>query len=171
VFTPAPHPATGATPLIYQWRFISRTCWVKTAMKGHIGIYKPEMKNNLTRLAQFIVLFVLARGSNSAAQPLIALPPQNQTNFVGAVTIFSVEPPAPPPLTTKRTTNAPAPPAAASTQLVVSNAQLSDLGSYRVVVTNAEGSVTSAPAQLYVFPTFVPASPQELLTVPGDSQV
>lgn len=56
-------------------------------------------------------------------------------------------------------------PAATNSDLVISNAQLSDVGSYSIVATNFYGSVTSTPASLTVYTNVsVTVSPPQLYT-------
>jgi polyhydroxybutyrate depolymerase len=86
------------------------------------------------------------------AQPTIVTQPQDQTNGVGSTAMFSVTATSPlsmsyqwvfgtPPVNLDSATNA---------TLMLPTVQLTNQGPYEVVVTDSQGSVTSAVANLYV---------------------
>jgi hypothetical protein len=90
----------------------------------------------------------LALGSVNAAfaQPVIANQPVSQTNVVGSSATLCVEATGTPPLFYQWRRGAGNLPAETNACLVFTNLQTANAGNYIVVVTNSEGSVTSATA-------------------------
>jgi len=102
--------------------------------------------------------------------PVIQTPPRTQTAEVGATVELRVTVPDPLPALSLwyfNDTNFVA--CTANCALEMTNAQLSHSGTYNVIVTNAAGSVTSAPAVLNVIPAVArrPAAGVTLLGEPG----
>ncbi|MCX6927195.1 MAG: immunoglobulin domain-containing protein, partial [Verrucomicrobia bacterium] len=88
--------------------------------------------------------------------PAIVTPPASQTVFTGANVTFTVSASGTPPLSyqwQKDTVNIAG---ANVSSLTLSSVTATDAGSYRVVVTNTAGSVTSAAATLIVNPAPTP---------------
>ena len=107
--------------------------------------------------------------------PSISTQPQDQSVFVGQNATFTVVASGEGPLsyqwfynTDTLLTNA------TNVSLTISNAQLSDIGGYSVVVSNANGTALSASANLSVSVPTAPsiiAGPQDLTVLPGQNAV
>ena len=85
---------------------------------------------------------------NPSAPPAIFTPPQSQTVTIGATVPFTVLASGTPPLTYQWQfdgTNLPGP---QSSSLILSNVTANQAGTYAVILNNAWGSITSAPAIL-----------------------
>ena len=82
--------------------------------------------------------------------PSVNTPPQGGVAFLGQKWTFSVGASGSAPLSYQWQMNGQAIPGATSTNYILSPVQWGDAGSYRVVVSNRYGSVTSAPAQVRV---------------------
>ena len=82
--------------------------------------------------------------------PRIIVQPQSQEVFVAATVIFTVQASGSQPLIYQWSFNGVNIPGATTNTLTISQAQLTDSGSYAVVVSNAFGSDTSLPAILAV---------------------
>ncbi len=105
--------------------------------------------------------------------PTINTQPQDQSVFVGQNATFTVAASGDAPLiyqwfynTDTLLTNA------TNASLTISNAQLSDIGGYSVVVSNANGTATSASANLSVTVPTAPSivtQPQNLTVLPGQN--
>ena len=84
------------------------------------------------------------------AQPVIITQPKWQTNVVGSAATFSVEATGVPPLAYQWRFNNANRAGATESTLIIPNVQSANQGNYLVVVSNFDGSVTSAVARLYV---------------------
>jgi hypothetical protein len=89
-------------------------------------------------------------------RPIITQEPKSQTNVVGGTVTFVVEASGTAPLSYQWSFNSVGNPLPGATNAisVITNVQASHVGAYRVVVTNAEGSVTSRVASLEIESTF-----------------
>ncbi len=120
----------------------------------------PNRKSYLPSPALATLLSLLAASFHASSQPVIVDPPQSTTNVVGTTVSFSVFATGTSPLSYQwqyfgvflnNETNA---------VLSLTNVQTSNAGAYAVIVTNVEGSVTSAVATLTVWvPPAVTAVP------------
>ena len=97
---------------------------------------------------------LLANVAESVGQPVIVCPAKSRTYSVGSTARLCVTARGTPPLTYQWVKDSPPVVIAGATNatLVLTNVQLSDSGLFRVIVTNASGSVTSAPVRLSVEP-------------------
>jgi hypothetical protein len=93
--------------------------------------------------------FLSALTQRADAQPIIINQPQSQTNIVGTVAAFSVGATGTTPLFYQWQHDA-ALPSQTNATLTLTNVQISSTGDYSVVITNIQGSVTSAVATLTV---------------------
>ena len=94
-----------------------------------------------------------------AVAPTITTQPQSQTVGVGANAVFSVMAAGTSPLSYQWRLNGTNISGAVASSLTVTNAQVTNSGTYSVVITNAHGSVTSSNALLAVIvPVCVPAA-------------
>ena len=96
-------------------------------------------------------------GTNAATAPGIAGQPQSATNGVGSSVMFSVAATGTMPVAYQWRFNGANSPGASQSTLAKSNVQMSDAGSYCVVVVNAAGSITSAVVALTVTNNLPPA--------------
>ena len=93
---------------------------------------------------------------------LITQGPQSQSVFIGTSVLLAVTAEGTSALTYQWTKNGTALQGATNATLNVSNATLSDSGSYSVIVRNASGAITSPPAILTVAPLFITTQPRSL---------
>ncbi len=164
--------ATGTGPLGYQWRKggmdisgkTSATLSIASCVAGDAGSYDCVVTN-------------LAGTATSAAAtltvrtlPSITTPPASQTIVQGNPVTFSVVAAGTGPLAyqwQRATTNLPG---ATGTSYSIPSVALSDTGSYRVVVTNLAGTVTSVDATLTVqAPPHVTGDPLSQTVNQGDT--
>jgi hypothetical protein len=94
------------------------------------------------------ILFLSLAGS--LAQPVITSQPVSQTNVVGSIVTLCVEATGTPPLFYQWRRGAGNLPGQTNACLVLTNLQTANAANYTVVVTNGEGSVTSAVALVRV---------------------
>lgn len=101
--------------------------------------------------------FLLFDDFSIAAAPVLALPvitsdPQSRTNIAGSVASFTVAASSTTPLSYQWQHNNTNLPAATNATLTLLNVATTNAGSYRALVGNAAGSVSSGTAQLTVLP-------------------
>lgn len=82
--------------------------------------------------------------------PIIVKPPQNTSAFIGNSVTLSVTAVSDTALSYQWQKNTVDMPGQSAQTLTIINAQTTDTAQYRVVVTNANGTTTSLPAQLTV---------------------
>ena len=82
--------------------------------------------------------------------PVLTVQPQSRTNVAGTVAAFSASATGTAPLSYQWLFNGTGIQAATGTNLTLNNVQPANAGDYRVVITNAGGSVTSSVASLTV---------------------
>src|SRR6266404_5490359 len=117
-------------------------------------------RNTRTRL--FAVAMSLATFTPVFGQPVITTQPQWQTNIAGTTAAFSVTATGALPLSYQWRKSSSNLGGATNDTLILPNVQSSDQAIYAVVVTNSEGSVTSALARLYVlFPSSITSQPKD----------
>src|SRR5262249_53623920 len=124
------------------------------------------MKPKSHLLAAGLLLAGLASG---LSQPVITRQPQSQTNVVGSTVTLDVEARGTQPLAYQWRKDAIEIINATNAMLLFANLQLSNAGSYTVVVSNVEGSVTSTVAYVRVLvPPTITASPTNQIAEVGD---
>jgi endonuclease/exonuclease/phosphatase family metal-dependent hydrolase len=144
--------ATGTLPLAYQWRFNSAD------ISGATDSTYSRTNAQITDAGSYSVLVTNIAGSVTSVTatltvnepPSINSQPQSQTNFVGQNATFTVAATGAAPLSYQWRFNGADLGAATGTSYTRSNAQLTDAGSYSVVVTNDFGTRTSSTAVLTV---------------------
>lgn len=94
----------------------------------------------------------LAAIAHTAAQPTITLQPKNQTASLFATATFRVGAMGTNPFSYQWQFNGVPIPDAVSNSLAIPSVQRTNAGSYRVVITDASGSVTSSVATLIIVP-------------------
>jgi hypothetical protein len=152
VFTVA---ASGYPLPTYQWRFngtnlagATGDSFTRTnAQAAHSGGYSVVVSNSLGSVTSIVA--TLTVNTNGIA-PTISIPPQSQTVQQGQSATFTVTASGTSPLTYQWRFNDADLAGANGSSYTRFNAQTADAGEYRVVVTNAAGAVTSAPATLTV---------------------
>ena len=137
---------------------------------------KPELGNAIWRVAEDVFADARTVGGGGPVAPGITQPPQPQSVAQGAEAVFAVTAEGTPPLSFQWLRNGTALSdggriaGSATAQLVVSNAQPEDAGSFEVIVSNAAGSVRSAAVELTVRvpqPPTITQSPQPQALIQG----
>jgi arylsulfatase A-like enzyme len=124
------------------------------------------MKPKSHLLAAGLLLAGLASG---LSQPVITRQPQSQTNVVGSTVTLAVEATGTQPLAYQWREGGIEIINATNTMLLFANLQLPNAGSYTVVVSNVEGSVTSTVAYVRVLvPPTITTSPTNQIAEVGD---
>ncbi len=147
--------ASGYPLPTYQWRFnganlagaTSDTYTRTNAQVSHNGGYSVVVSNSQGVVTSAVATLTV---STNGLPPSIVTPPQSQTVEVGENAAFTVTASGSAPLSYQWRFNGANISGATTTSYTRSNAQLTDAGSYAVVVTNAAGSITSAPGTLTV---------------------
>ncbi|MDP1579052.1 MAG: pectinesterase family protein [Candidatus Didemnitutus sp.] len=151
----------AGTALTYQWRkngenilnATNSTHAIGSATLGDAGDYTVAVTSPAGTTVSAVATLTVTIG---AVAPSFAVDPTGATVLVGGAHTFSTVVNGTAPLTYQweRSSNGGANytpvNSATSTSLVITNAQLSDAGLYRLVATNSQGSVTSASATLVV---------------------
>jgi hypothetical protein len=144
--------ASGSTPLAYQWQRANTNIPGATAVELVMSNVQPAQAGNY----RVIVTNVAGAVTSSVATLTVLTPPQivsqptNFTTIPGGSASFNVLASGSAPLAyqwQEANTNVPA---ATTNSLQFSNVQPAQAGTYRVIVTNVAGALTSAPATLRV---------------------
>jgi uncharacterized repeat protein (TIGR01451 family) len=158
--------AVGTGPLAYQWFKDTVPLADGTNITGSQSATVHVLQVQLADLGNYSVtvsnLYGQVVSSNATLvshfPAVISTPPASQTVPAGSVVSFTVEASGSSPISFQwqrgGTNLADGGKLSGSTtaSLTVSNVQAADMGSYSVVVTNAYGGATSAPAALLVWP-------------------
>jgi hypothetical protein len=146
--------ADGVPPLTYEWFF--NTGPIPDVSSHHLHLSDVQA----SQAGGYRVVVIGPFGSVTSAwalltvtgdAPTIQVPPRSQTVSLGSTADFSVVANGPPPLGYQwffNVTNAI--PGGATSVLELTNVQFSQAGTYKVLVTNAFGNVTSAAVRLTV---------------------
>ncbi len=169
--------ASGTAPLLYQWRRDG------VALVGVTGASLALTKVTPSSAGAYSAVVTNAAGSATSASapitvkpvtvptpPQITAPPASATVNAGANVTLSVAAAGTAPLTFQWRKDGSALPGATNASLSLTNVQPSAAGSYLVVVTNAVGGATSAPAVLAVrsgAPPQITAQPVSQTVNPG----
>jgi hypothetical protein len=155
--------STHGYPLSYQWRFNggqipgATNSWyqITNVQPANAGTYSVVVwdccSSALSAPATLTVL----------SEPNITSQPQSQTNVVGATADLVVGATGAPPLSYQWFFNDTSISGAGNSDLQLPNLQTSQSGTYRVIITNTYGAVTSSPALLTVL-----ASPPTIVMAP-----
>ncbi len=144
--------ATGTLPLAYQWRLNSAD------ISGATASSYSRTNAQATDAGSYSVLVTNIAGSVTSAvvtltvndPPNLTSQPQSQTNYIGQNATFTVAATGATPLSYQWRMNGADIGAATGTSYTRTNVQLTDSGSYSVVVTNDFGARTSSVAVLTV---------------------
>ncbi|HTH49229.1 MAG TPA: immunoglobulin domain-containing protein, partial [Candidatus Limnocylindria bacterium] len=144
--------ATGTPAPTYQWRKGGMTLPGKTSATLSIVAAQPGDEGSYDCVVSNVVSTATSGAATLTVRvpPTITTPPANLARAVGQSATFSVVAAGTAPLSyqwQKGTTNIPG---ATGTNYMIAAVALDDSGSYRVVVTNPAGSVTSTAATLSV---------------------
>jgi uncharacterized repeat protein (TIGR01451 family) len=161
---------TGSTPLTYQWTFGGSS--ISGATTTALGLSNVQA----SQAGNYDVIVSNPSGSVTSAvatltvliPPSITRQPTNQTVVVGSNATFQVAATGTTPLGYQWLFNGSTPVGLNSSNLTVANAQVSQAGSYSVVVTNVAGSVTSSVATLTVLvPPSITLQPSNQTAIVG----
>lgn len=144
--------ATASLPLSYQWQFnganilgaTSSTLTLPSVQASNAGNYRAVVSNSAGTVTSAAATLTVT------VPPLISAQPQSQAVNLGGSVTFNVIASGTVPLAYQWQKDGVAIPGATGGTLTVNNVQLSNVGSYTVVVSNAAGSVSSAAAILSV---------------------
>jgi hypothetical protein len=144
--------AFGDPPLRYQWQFdgtnintaTNSTYTIASVSATNAGTYDVVITNSVGSITSALATLTVVSG------PAITTQPSNTVAMVGSNATFTVTASGDPPLTYQWSFNGTNLAGATSNVLTLTNVQLTNAGTYVVVVTNGIGSVTSAPATLRV---------------------
>jgi outer membrane protein assembly factor BamB len=139
--------AIGSAPLRYQWRLgatniplaTNTTLALSNVQAFSAGQYRVIITNSFRSVTSVVASLTLA------APPTLVSSPQNRLAILGGVTALSVSAIGLSPLSYQWLRNESLVFGATNSSLVMSNLQYADAGSYRVIVSNFFGSVTSSP--------------------------
>lgn len=161
--------ATGTQPLAYQWQF-NGTNIIPGATSSAYTVLNAQSTN----VGNYAAVVTNAFGSITSASarldllPAILIPPVSQVVLAGSTVNFSVGASGSPPLRYQWRHNGTNIPSATNSTYIILSSQTSDIGTNTVVVTNAFGSVVSAPATLNLLPTLL-VQPTNLTLIAGSN--
>ncbi len=144
--------ASGTVPLSYQWQFngadlpaqTNAVLVISNAQLNSEGLYSVVVANAYGSVTSEPANLTLSEA------PLILAQPRGTNVFVGATVTFSVVATGHQPLRYQWRFNSANIPGATNTTYTITNAQVSQSGNYRVLVTNDVGMALSDPAPLVV---------------------
>jgi Concanavalin A-like lectin/glucanases superfamily/HYR domain/Immunoglobulin domain/Immunoglobulin I-set domain len=145
--------AAGTSPLSYQWVFGNLPLAGQTQASLVLSAVQPAQAGSY-----FVVVTNIYGAATSAVAvltvltfpPTITVQPQGGNAYVGTSATLSVSAAGTPPLSYKWNKNGAPLSGATTSAYTILSAQLTDSGTYSVVVTNLYGSITSSPAVLAV---------------------
>ncbi|MBM3853669.1 MAG: hypothetical protein FJ399_11010, partial [Verrucomicrobia bacterium] len=155
--------AGGTGPFTYQWQrngqpvagATSSTLALANVRSSDAGAYTAVVYNRAGSTPSGAITLAV---TPAARTPVIAFQPQSLSAAVGASVAFSVTATGTPPLAYQWRQNGEALPGATAASLPLASVRAADVGSYSVVVSNAQGSVTSTAATLEIAAVAVPPS-------------
>ncbi|HOX03830.1 MAG TPA: immunoglobulin domain-containing protein [Verrucomicrobiota bacterium] len=166
--------ATGTAPLRYQWMKESvpiggatnDTYSIVSVVWEHYGTYQVAVANQFgTNRCDGIKLYVLFK-------PEITIQPASQTVVAGSNAVFTVAAAGTEPLGYQWSKDSLPIGGATNSSLRIEPVRWEDAGTYRVVVTNEAGSVTSAAATLQVLvPVTITVAPANQVAALGGEAV
>jgi uncharacterized repeat protein (TIGR01451 family) len=162
--------ASGSAPLTYQWLFNSKNLSnatnnalvIPNAQISDGGRYSVRIANTFGTVGSDNVLLSVGQA------PVIVVPPTNQFVSLGGVAAFGVVAAGTAPLNYQWSFGGTNLAGAITNVLVITNAQLSNAGSYAVFVSNLFGSTNSSTALLAVgIPPVIDTQPTNLAVAVG----
>jgi formylglycine-generating enzyme required for sulfatase activity len=150
--------AVGAAPFSYQWRkdgvnivgATSATLRIVSMQLTDAAAYTVLVSNAVGAVLSKTATLTASVGGDTTSPPSISKPPASQTVAVGGTVAFFVNATGGRTLSYQWYFNGTALDGKTAAALVISNLVEANAGSYTVVVTNANGTVTSAAAVLTV---------------------
>ncbi len=144
--------AINNPPFTYQWQFFGTnlvgetnvTLTITNVQPENAGVYRVTVSNNVGGVFSELATLILVGPLGITTQP------QSQTVIAGTNAIFSVTASGTAPFSYRWLFTGTNLPGATNMTLVIGNAQPANAGSYSVIVTNSQGSVTSSVAVLTV---------------------
>lgn len=164
--------AGGFLPLRYQWHkngtplpgMIADRLSVPSVSAADVGAYSVTVTNLFGSVTSAPMQLALATA------PRIIKQPESVTVLTGAQARFSVQAEGSAPLVFQWRKDGALLPGQTATACVIPAASAAETGAYTVTVTNAHGSVTSAPASLsLVLAPVITAQPRDAVVAPGNS--
>ena len=144
--------ASGATPLSYQWRLNGTN--VPGATNTALGVTNATLSSAGKYSVAASNAFGMVTSSNAVltvtVPPAIVQQPVSQAGVLNSNVVFSVVAAGSGPLIYEWRMDGQVLAVTSNSSFVIASMQASNAGIYSVVVTNAGGSVTSAPATLSV---------------------
>lgn len=144
--------ATGEEPLSYQWQLDGTDIFGATSSNYYLasttGWDAGDYTVTVTNIAGVVTSSVATL--SFFAPPNITTNPESQTVLVGEPVLFSVSATGEEPLSYQWQFNDEDIPGATTNTYFITNAALSNAGSYTVIITNIAGAATSSPAFLTV---------------------
>jgi hypothetical protein len=146
--------ATGTSPFGYQWSFngspvsgaTKSSLFISSIETNDAGSYFVVITNPAGAITSSVAMLT------AIVPPAIASPPQSQTVLAGKNAAFSVSATGTETLYYQWALNGAPLPGATNSNLLLTNIQLSDAGTYSVLVANAADSTASSTASLIVTP-------------------
>ncbi len=169
--------ASGTSPLTYQWQFngatlpgaTSQSLTLNNVQSANAGTYTVVVSNTAGSVTSVAATLTV---NQAVTPPAITGQPLSQTVAVGAMVMFTVTATGSAP-TYQWLKNGTGIPGATGATLTLNAVQLSDAGSYTVVVSNSGGAAISSAATLTVNPAIIaPAittQPASQTVLPGAS--
>jgi hypothetical protein len=144
--------AMGSQPLNYQWYFNGTNLNGATSSSLTITNIQSSQAGNYAAVVMNLAGSVTSSNAmlTILTPPSITLQPTNQTVVMGQSAAFVVTANGSGPLSYQWYSNSVALTGASSTNLIFTNASTNYMANYYVVITNAEGSVTSSIVSLTV---------------------
>ena len=166
--------ATGTVPRGFQWRFngyaipgaTNSAYTIPSVSFDDAGFYDVRIHNLAGTALSAPVSLVIE------SAPIILQQPQDRVVAPGTTTFFSVAAEGTSPITYQWRFNDVEIPGATNPSLTLTNVQLSDEGTYSVVLSNVFGLTPSAPAQLVLNdPPLITDAPDDLAVLAGRQAV
>jgi uncharacterized delta-60 repeat protein len=163
--------ATGNPSPTYQWKFngssiagaTNATLTIANAQFANLGTYSVTVSNGLATVTSNAVTLSGSGGFG----PTITTGFASRSVGLGGTTSFSVTATGSPPLSYAWRKNSVAITGATNSTFILSSINATDGGTYDVVVTNAVGSVGSAPGTLTVLPNPLAYNSQQFVSSTG----
>ncbi|MCC7373802.1 MAG: immunoglobulin domain-containing protein [Verrucomicrobiales bacterium] len=163
--------ASGGEPLAFEWKrdnvrlrhATNAILALRSVTTNDAGNYVVQVSNRLTQVSSPPARLTVVE------PPRVLSPPLDQRVLAGQAAAFTVIAAGTRPVALQWTKDDRAIPGGTSDYLEFPATQPSDAGRYRVVITNAYGAITSAPALLEVLvPPVITRAPAGIAVAPGD---
>ena len=160
--------ATGSQPLQYQWfnsgggilNATNSTYAIADVSLGQADNYYVVVTNFVASVTSSVAMLAVGY------PPAISTNPVSQTNAFGSTAVFSCTATGPLPMNYQWFQNSTNLIGQTNATLTLTNLQLTNVGSYNVILANAFGSITSSIAILHISPGMV-TQPTNQIVMPG----